>query len=726
MGDGVELVLVVSLEALVDQVVQAGDGPAVQLLHVGGSHQGVGVEAVQVAQAVPGGVAEFQVVLAQLLENGIGAAHIGVVVGGSGPQAQHVGAVLFKDLCGIHAVAQGLVHGLALAVHGPAVGDALLEGCALAKGAHGGQQRGLEPAAVLVQALHIHGGGPEALIPLHGGEVGGTGVEPAVQGVGLLLEAGAAAAVGAGEAIGQDLRSLLGEPGVGALFLEQGGDGGDSLVGADGLAAVLAVDHGDGQAPLALTGNAPVGALADHGLHAVNAPAGHPAHIVGGGAGLILEGLHGAEPLGSGTEDDGALAAPAVGIAVDDVLGGEQGAAFLHVRQDDGVGLVRAHTGVLTGVFGVLALVIHRHHHVHAVALAGLVVVGAEAGGGVDAAGTGIHGDIVRQHQAGGLGQEGMVCQHILKEGAGMGLHDLVGLHAAHLHDLVGQGLGHDVDLAVGVVLHQGIGLVGVQGDGQVAGQGPDGGGPDHEEQLAVVKITQLALIVVHGELHIDSGAGVVLVLDLGLGQGGLVVGAPVHGLEALVDVALLVHLAEHLDLLGLEAGVHGGVGVLPIAQDAHPLEALALDIHIVLGEVMAGGAEIGDAHGLVVQLVLLDDGGLDGHTVVIPAGDIGGVVAPHGVGPGDEVLDGLVQGMAHVQRAVGERRAVVEVEQGLSLVLLQQLVVDVLLLPALQHLRLPLGQARPHGKVGLRQIDGLVVIHISRSYKISFLRNAS
>ena len=89
----------------------------------------------------------------------------------------------------IIAHAQRLVHGLALAVHGPAVGDALLEGRALAQGAHGGEQGGLEPAAVLVQTLHIHVGGPEILVLLHGGEVGGAGVEPAVQGVLLLGEA---------------------------------------------------------------------------------------------------------------------------------------------------------------------------------------------------------------------------------------------------------------------------------------------------------------------------------------------------------------------------------------------------------------------------------------------------------------------------------------------------------------------------------------------------------
>ena len=200
-----------------------------------------------------------------------------------------------------------------------------------------------------------------------------------------------------------------------------------------------------------------------------------------------------------------------------------------------------------------------------------------------------------------------------------------------------------------------------MQSDGQVAGQRPDGGRPDHEVQLAVIQLGQLAQIVVHGELHIDGGAGIVLVLDLGLGQRRLVVGAPVHGLQALVDVAVLVHLAEHTDLLRLEAGIHGLVGVLPVAHHAHALEALALHVDIVVGKLVAGGAELGDAHGLVVQLVLLDDGGLDGHAVVIPAGDIGRVVAAHGVAAGDEVLQRLVQGVTHVQRTVGERRAVVQ-----------------------------------------------------------------
>ena len=226
-----------------------------------------------------------------------------------------------------------------------------------------------------------------------------------------------------------------------------------------------------------------------------------------------------------------------------------------------------------------------------------------------------------------------------------------------------------------------------------------------------------------HGELHIHRGAGVVLILDLRLGQGGLVVGAPVHGLEALVDVAVFVHLAEHPDLPGLKARVHGLVGVVPVGHHAHALEALPLHVDIVVGELVAGGAEIRHAHGLVVELVLLDDGGFNGHAVVVPAGDIGGVVPAHGIAAVDEVLQGLVQGVAHVQGAVGEGRAVVQGKQGLALILFQQLVIQVQLLPVLEHLRLPLGQPRPHGKAALAHVQCAFVLHDVPPYIMRILK---
>ena len=63
-----------------------------------------------------------------------------MVVGRACPQADHVRAELVDDIGGIDAVAEGLVHGLALAVDRPAVGEALLVRCALTQCADGHEQ----------------------------------------------------------------------------------------------------------------------------------------------------------------------------------------------------------------------------------------------------------------------------------------------------------------------------------------------------------------------------------------------------------------------------------------------------------------------------------------------------------------------------------------------------------------------------------------------------------
>ena len=122
---------------------------------------------------------------------------------------------------------------------------------------------------------------------------------------------------------------------------------------------------------------------------------------------------------------------------MDDLLRGEENAAFLHIVKDDGVGFIGLEAGVLAGIIGVAALIVHGDDHFHAVAHAGLIVVSAEAGSGMDAAGTGIHSDVISQHEAGGLWQEGMRGQHILEKAAGVGLDDLIAVKAADLHDLI-------------------------------------------------------------------------------------------------------------------------------------------------------------------------------------------------------------------------------------------------------------------------------------------------
>jgi len=106
---------------------------------------------------------------------------------------------------------------------------------------------------------------------------------------------------------------------------------------------------------------------------------------------------------------------------------------------------------------------------------------------------------------------------------------------------------------------------------------------------------------------------------------------------------------------------------------------------------------------------------------VVIPAGNIGGVVAAHGVASGDEVLYRFVESVSHVDRAVTERRAVMEIEAGMSLVFLEHLVVDVDLLPVLEHIGLTHGQTRAHGEAALGHVQCFLVLHFVSPYMMNF-----
>jgi len=157
---------------------------------------------------------------------------------------------------------------------------------------------------------------------------------------------------------------------------------------------------------------------------------------------------------------------------------------------------------------------------------------------------------------------------------------------------------------------------------------------------------------------------------------------------------------------------VHGAVGMLPVPHNAQALEAAHLLLDEILCKVCTGLPELGHGHILIELLLGGLDGPLDGQTVVVPAGDIGGVVAHHGMAADDEVLQRLIQGVAHVDIAVGEGRAVVQDEAGKVLIFLQHFVVQVQVLPVLQHSRLPCRQTGLHGEVGLRGDDRIFVVH--------------
>ena len=151
------------------------------------------------------------------------------------------------------------------------------------------------------------------------------------------------------------------------------------------------------------------------------------------------------------------------------------------------------------------------------------------------------------------------------------------------------------------------------------------------------------------------------LVLDLGFGERGAAMRAPVHGLLALVDHVLLDELAERAHDRRLVFELHRLVRIVPGADDAEPLEVAALDVDVLLGVGAAGAAEIRRAHLALLRAELAIDLQLDRQAVTIPARDVRRVEAGHVVRLDDEVLEDLVERGADVDLAVGVRRAVMQ-----------------------------------------------------------------
>ena len=160
------------------------------------------------------------------------------------------------------------------------------------------------------------------------------GLEPDVEDVHLFAEL-FVAADGQAVSLGRSVGGFVAVPGVGAFFFEEIDDGlVDGLV-VEGLVALVAEEDGDGDAPDALAGDAPVGAGGDHVGDALFAPGGVPDDLLDLVEGALAEGgcgafggdhggFHADEPLLGGADDDGVVAAPAVRVGVLEGGGAEE------------------------------------------------------------------------------------------------------------------------------------------------------------------------------------------------------------------------------------------------------------------------------------------------------------------------------------------------------------------------------------------------------------------
>ena len=281
-------------------------------------------------------------------------------------------------------------------------------------------------------------------------------------------------------------------------------------------------------------------------------------------------------------------------------------------------------------------------------------------------------------------------------------------------------------DLGAAVVLNGNIGGAGLKGNGLVGGDGPRGGRPDDEVNRAV-EVLEAGGLGSHLEAHEDGGARLVGVLDLCLGQRGVAVLAPVNRFVAAIDHALIEHGLEDLNVGGVMLVIKRQIGVIPVAEHAQTTETGLLQLNVLDSELVAELTNLG--RGGLVELLgaeLLLDLVLDRLTVAVPTGDIGNLIALHHPVTVDHVLGDLVHGVADVDRAVGVRRTVVQHELLVTLVLLQNLLVDLVVLPVLESLGLGLGKTGTHGKTGLGQIHRLLVLVCHGTPFMSWARTPS
>ena len=155
--------------------------------------------------------------------------------------------------------------------------------------------------------------------------------------------------------------------------------------------------------------------------------------------------------------------------------------------------------------------------------------------------------------------------------------------------------------------------------------------------------------------------AVLLLVLHFRIGNGGLADRAPVDDAAALVDPALFVHLAENFRDGLIAALVHGETLAVPVAGRAQLLELVHDAAAVLFAPVPAFlqkalAAQVSLLDPLLAQSV--DDLDLGGDTGMVGTGLPEGVISLHPLIADQDILEGVVQGVAHVELAgdVGRR----------------------------------------------------------------------
>ena len=161
------------------------------------------------------------------------------------------------------------------------------------------------------------------------------------------------------------------------------------------------------------------------------------------------------------------------------------------------------------------------------------------------------------------------------------------------------------------------------------------------------------------GKFHINGRVFAVLIFHFRFGQRRLRAGAPKNRLHAFVNEAFLDEDREGAENFRFVSRIEREIGMLPIAEDAEPLELLALDVDKLARERFRFLAHLERRK----PARFLHDFVFDRQPVAIPAGHVRRAKSRHRFRFHHEILQDFVERGAHVDVAVRERRAVMEDE---------------------------------------------------------------
>jgi len=243
---------------------------------------------------------------------------------------------------------------------------------------------------------------------------------------------------------------------------------------------------------------------------------------------------------------------------------------------------------------------------------------------------------------------------------AGRRLGDLVGGHPAAGHDGGNRRL-HRPQKFHGLSadhLHLRVDELRVDRDCQIRWEGPGSRRPDQE---------RFGGSVPERELDVDGGIRLIRVLDLRVGQGGFVAGAPLGRAEGLVEQTAFVRAAEGPPRRFNEFVPDRHVRPVPVHPDPEGPELVRHLVQQIEGELATGRDEFLDPQVLDLLLVRdpqgLLDLDLDREAMHVVPGLVSDVEATHPAKADDGVFQGLVQDIAQVDRPGRIGRAVAEVE---------------------------------------------------------------